>query len=122
MKKSRLITLGILAATAMACDDDNTSEEVQHCVDADGVVVDEALCNPDAGAAINQDPNVPQHPVIIYRWYYGGSRVYTPGSRIIINSGGGWAPSPGHSYSAPSTIGKGGFGATGHGAAGGGGE
>ena len=120
MKKSKIITLGILALTAIACDD-NISEEAQHYVNADGIVVDEALCNPDAGATINQDPNV-LHPAIIYRWYYGGSRVYTPGTRIIINSGGGWAPSPGHSYSTPSTIGKGGFGATGHGATGGGGE
>src|SRR5258708_22303266 len=117
MKKSKIITLGILALTAIACDDNNNTEEVRHCLDADGVVVDESLCASDDGGVSSNPLN---HSVIIHRWYYGGSRVYTPGTRIIINSGGGWAPSPGHSYSTPSTIGKGGFGATGHGATGGG--
>jgi hypothetical protein len=52
-KSSKLVTLGLLALTAMACDDQAvSSDEVKHCVDNDGVVVDESMCNPadlDAG-------------------------------------------------------------------------
>lgn len=129
MRKTKLITLGILAATAMACDEqaNSSTEEAKHCVDSEGIVVDEALCRPldgDGGSSVSiDDAGIPivvspannnAAPIIFYRYYYGGSHIYAPGTRIIT-SGGGWSfrPSVGHSYSSPSTFSKGGFGSAG---------
>jgi hypothetical protein len=127
MKKSKIITLGLLASTALACDDPST--EVRHCVDNDGVVVDEAQCSPlDGGENTLDDAGVPiivphaSTPHIYYRWYYGGYREpLIPGTRIIITNGGSFRPSVGHIYSSPSTFSRGGFGETGHSFGGGGG-
>lgn len=140
MKKSKLVTLGLLAlvATTVACDDTNSSEEVRHCLDKDGVVVDESLCTvnqagdagvvrmvqrtdsngniiyvPDTTVVMDNSP-----PVVYYHWYYGGwSRPMPRGTRVIVSgpgmTGGSFHPSVGHTYSTPSTFGRGGFGGTG---------
>lgn len=143
MKKSKLVTLGVLTIAALAaigCDDDQPTEEVRHCVSPDGVVVEESMCNGlgddagDAGVVQSTDDAgnviyVPRtyigpNPILFYRWYYGGySRPLMPGTRIIINGNGygRFTPSVGHVYSTPSTFGRGGFGATGRGFSGGGG-
>lgn len=129
MRKTQIITLGILAATAIACDDPPT--DVRHCVNEDGVVVDEDLCHPlddnDAGATITTDdagvPVVPHYGgtggrILFYRWYYGGYSSPMPRGTRIINNGvgiGSFRPDVGHSYSTPSNFGKGGFGSVGRG-------
>lgn len=140
MKRTGIITLGVLAVTAIACNE--KSPDIRHCVNEDGVVVDESLCHPldatdagvdDAGTVTTDDAGIPivvpphsaGNPVIFYRWYYGGySRPLIPGERVIINGNGygGFRPSIGHSYSSPSTFSRGGFGGAGHSFGGGGGE
>lgn len=133
MRKSRCVTLTILAAfAASACDD--SVGDVKHCVDENGVVQAEALCDPPDGGdsdASVQTPVYDEHGVVThyvyvprthFHWYYmsgGGSRIYSPGSRV---SGGSYTPSVGRSYSPPSSISRGGFGGTGHGFGGGSGE
>lgn len=133
MKKSKCVTLGLLAATSlvvMACDD-QPAQEIRHCVNEQGVVVDESFCapldNPDAGddggyTVVNDDAGVPivvprqqssGVPVILfYHWYYGGGyvRPMAPGTRIIINGNGrgSWLPSPGRVYTSPRGISVGG--------------
>lgn len=135
MRKTKLITLGILAATAIACDD--PPGDVKHCVNEDGVVVDESLCQPidEGGAGLTtDDAGVPivVHPgsggmmgrFLFYRWYYGGfSRPMPMGTRIITggNGYGTFRPDVSHSYSSPSNFGKGGFGGVGRGFSAGGG-
>jgi hypothetical protein len=124
MKKSKLITLSILAATAIACDDQNdVASDVKHCVDNDGVVVDENQCDPASDAGLESTLDDSGAPVMIlhgnshifYHYYYGGyTSPLTRGTRIIITNGGGWHPTVGHIYSTPSTFSRGGFGSTGH--------
>jgi hypothetical protein len=135
MKKSKLVALSLLAiaSLAMGCDDDQSNEEVKHCVNPDGVVVDESLCNglgtEDGGVVQSTDDAgnvvyVPRtyvygpNPIIFYRWYYGGgyTRPLMPGTRIITNGNGygRFTPIVGHSYSSPSVFSRGGFGSTGH--------
>lgn len=132
MKRSKTVTLTILGVIAThilaGCD---KSEEVKHCVDDSDTVVDESNCGEfDAGGLVQaqDDAGKPMidnvgHPVYVHsgggfifvphtRWYYGGGggTVYSPGTRI---SGGSYSPAPGRSYSAPSTISRGGFGSSG---------
>jgi hypothetical protein len=148
MRKTKIITLGILAATAIACDDPPTTDantDIRHCVNEEGVVVDEALCKPledgvsnnlgvDSGVTTD-DAGVPivVYPgnggmigrLFFYRWYYGGfSRPMPMGTRIINNGAGfgSFRPYVGHVYSTPSNFGKGGFGSVGRGFSGGGGH
>jgi len=132
MKKSKVITLGILALTAISCNENSDNTEVKHCVDNDGVVMDESVCNvsDDAGATSSFDENgnpiiIPRFgaPHVYYHWYYGGGYYHplTPGTRIIVSPG-GFRPSIGHVYSSPSTFSRGGFGTTGHSFSGGAGE
>jgi len=107
-RKSKTVTLTILAAiAATACDD----PDIKHCVDENGVVQDENNCNaPEGGAPVGTPP--PGAPVHIYHWYYGGySSPQSPGTRV---TGGSYSPTPGKSYSTPS-ISRGGFGGTGEG-------
>lgn len=117
LRRTTGITITMLAAlAAAACDE--TQAELKHCVDENGVVQDESNCaNLDGGA-----PD-PQHPGTTggghFFWYYGGSS--TPVARGTRVSGGSYTPSTGHSYSPPSTIGRGGFGGTGETFGGGGG-
>ena len=111
-KKSKTVTLTILTAIALAACDENSSD-IKHCVDDAGVVQDESNCNPtgpDGGV------NPTYHPG--FRWYYGGSRGWVPGTRV--GGGGSYTPTPHVNYDPPS-IGRGGFGGTGEGFAPGGG-
>lgn len=128
MKKSKVVTLGLLAATAlvvMACDD-QPAQEIRHCVNEQGVVVDESLCAPlddpdagDGGYTVADDDAgnpivVPRQqssgvPVFLfYHWYYGGgyARPLVPGTRIIVNGSGygSWRPSPGRVYTSPRGV------------------
>ena len=127
MKRSHKVYLTILPAIAlMACEENNTvpiqpaNDEVKHCVDEDGGVVDESNCDLDASV---DNQNLPPRPIAQYpvgyrfRWYYGGTNgtVLAPGSRI---SGGSFEPSVGRVYSSPSTISRGGFGSIGRGGVG----
>jgi len=99
-KTINLIFINALAASILGC---SSSEEVKHCVDENGVVIDESNC--DQG-----NPHYSPH----FRWYYGGG-LFNRGSRV---SGGGYHPLSGHSYSSPShgssSITRGGFGSLGH--------
>lgn len=84
---------------------------MQRCVDVHNVVVDDSLC----GSPQKSNPSRGFYPNP-FRWYYGGSGMYYPGS---IVTGGGFAPLGGQSYVLSTS--RGGFGSTfGHG--GGGGE
>lgn len=114
MKSSKSVQVTALTAIAAlivtAC---GGNSNVQHCVDDQGVVVDDAKCA-DAG----------NHG---FRWYYV-PRLFSIGSRV---SGGSYSRSPGVSYtprasagsssslfggsSKSSTVSRGGFGSTGKG-------
>lgn len=104
MKRSKKIDLTIItllaASFSAAC---NNNDDVKHCVDQNGVVVPESQC-------LNQGGGLGGH-VMPFRWYYGGGRLFSPGSRI---SGGSYTPAASHSYSLPSTVSRGGFGTIGH--------
>lgn len=105
MKRSKKIDLTIVtllaASFSAACAQD---PDLKHCVDPNGVVVDDSQCQNQGG------PVIPGR--IPFHWYYGGSRIFTPGSRV---SGGSYTPSSGHVYSTPSTVSRGGFGSIGRG-------
>jgi hypothetical protein len=107
LRKTRNITLTILGSiAAAACGDD-----IKHCVDENGVVQDEENCEgPDDAGVMHQSRSG-------FHWYYGG--YSSPQPRGTKVGGGSFTPSPGHAYSPPS-IGRGGFGQTGHGFNGGG--
>lgn len=102
MKKSKQINIVFLSALAIsllpACEEGG---EVKHCVDETDKVVEEHNCTTTSGT-----PPIMPH----YRWYYGGNTILSPGTRVV---GGSYTPAPGKSYSPPSTISRGGFGATG---------
>lgn len=106
MKRSNKVDLTIvtlLAASFTAgCNDGFDYNNIKHCVDENGVVVPDAQCN-NVGGGSNMG-HVP------FRWYYGGGRVFTPGTRV---TGGSYVPAPGRTYSAPSTVTRSGFGSTG---------
>lgn len=125
LRKTRSITLTLLAAIAAAACDENqtaTQENIKHCVDENGVVQDESNCANVPESHDGGTPVDPQHPHNggHFFWYYGGvSSPRSPGTRITTGSGGSYTPSPGVKYSPPS-ISKGGFGSTGHGFSGGG--
>ena len=80
--------------------------EMQRCVDQKNTVVDDSFCAKQQQA---QQPNPAggfyPYP---YRWYYGGSGGFAPGSVV---SGGGFDPVAGHSYASPTA--RGGFGSSG---------
>lgn len=118
MKRSKAVYLFILPAIAlMACEDTPSAtparDEVKHCVDENGSVVEELNCDIDAAAPEQKDASAPHTTTVYrYRWYYGGNMVLSPGTRV---SGGSFEPSIGRSYSSPSTISRGGFGGIGRG-------
>jgi hypothetical protein len=143
MKRSKTVTLtilGVITAHILAGCDEKT-EEAKHCVDDTDTVVDESNCGEfDAGGLeqAQDDAGKPMvdnvgHPVYVHhggggfifiphtRWYYGGGggTVYSPGTRV---SGGSYTPTPGRSYSPPSTISRGGFGSSSKGFSAGAGE
>jgi hypothetical protein len=61
--------------------------QMQRCVDGHNIVVDDSLCE---GPPAAQSGNT-----TLYRYYYGGSGTYYPGS---IATGGGYSPVPGQPY------------------------
>ena len=89
-------------------------EQMKRCVDERNVVVDDSFCENQPG---QQNNNNYYHPpgIGLFRWYYGGTGNYYPGS---FATGGGFAPVSGYSYATS----RGGFGESfsgvgGHGAA-----
>ncbi|MEI6815316.1 MAG: hypothetical protein WCL14_01805 [Bacteroidota bacterium] len=121
VRKSKNIKLiGFLAIASLYVASCGRSEHYRHCVDKDGVVMPDSLCN-------CRDDNNNYRPGYGYgmspfMWYYAG-RSFGYGQSVY---GGGYAPSPGVSYSSPG-VSRGGFGSSssgsgGHGSAGGAGE
>jgi hypothetical protein len=100
VKKSSSVAAPLLASAALAFLAGCRNQEMKRCVDEHNVVVDDSLCN----AQQQPNPNGSYYP---FRWYYGGSGGYGPGSTA---GGGGYVPVAGHSYS-PSTS-RGGFGSS----------
>jgi hypothetical protein len=75
-------------------------EQMQRCIDEHNLVVDDSLCQSQPGRK-NDNPVRPSGGV--YRYYYGGTGTYYPGS---LATGGGYAPLPSASYATS----RGGFG------------
>ena len=114
-KRSAVVRLGLTTAVAFTLRCGGPTRVAQRCVDDTGRVVDDRYCEQNHAAA-----------PLPYHWYYGGAGFY-PGQYA---SGGANQPipdaeavrtsSPGFSPSAVSTssgVVRGGFGATGDGAA-----
>jgi hypothetical protein len=107
MKKSRLVSLGLTPAMAIALIGCEDRREVQRCVDQNGLVVDDKYCQ--------QQPVAPGGGGDVYRWYYGGTGYY-PGETA---ADGYYIPTPGYSAMRPSepgfgdAVARGGFGSTG---------
>jgi hypothetical protein len=103
MKRSTYVTTPLPASVALTLLTGCRKTEMKRCVDSQGVVVDDSLCNaqPQANPAGGYYP---------YHWYYGGWGGYTRGSTA---GGGSYVPLAGHSYSSSTT--RGGFGSTFHG-------
>lgn len=138
LRRSKNVSLVLLAAiAAAACDENKAQEEIKHCVDENGVVQEDSKCHdapvqPPTGSDGGQPAPHSGGGGGHFFWYYGGTRTpVAPGGRV---GGGSYAPSPGRTYSSPSSgggsrggstsspsIGRGGFGGTGAGHAGGGG-
>lgn len=123
-KRSLTVSLTILTIIAAAgCDEQQ--RELQHCVDGDGVVVDEDKCADAAVSAVApSDDAGTTHGIgrSGFYWFYGGRSVLSPGTRV---SSGSYSPGTG-SYSSPSGrssvgVSRGGFGGSAV-SAGGGGE
>lgn len=107
MKRSTRVATPLLASVALALLSGCRKTEMKRCVDSQGVVVDDSLCNahPNSSGGYYGTP---------YHWYYGGWGNYSRGSRT---GGGSYTPLTGHSYSSSTT--RGGFGSTFHGGSGG---
>lgn len=90
MKKSSSITLGLLAAVAMAVTTGCRRTEVRDCVDQNNRIVDEKFCK-------GQQPQQQQSTshgggFVPYYWMYGGSSGGRIGDTVI---GGRNTPTPG---------------------------
>jgi hypothetical protein len=81
-------------------------QQMKRCVDEHNVVVDNSFCDNQQNQP-NQNNNNYYHPAVpgIYRYYYGGTGGFYPGSTA---TGGGFVPSAGVSYSTS----RGGFGSS----------
>lgn len=118
-KVQLVLVPALAAATLAACRED----EVKHCVDKQGKVVDDSRCKdtPLGAAPSSTSPHG-------FFWYYGGTRALPMGSGV---SGGSYIPSASHSYVSRSsalrsgastsssshptgTVSRGAFGGTGH--------
>jgi hypothetical protein len=112
MKRSTHVAAPLLASAALAMLAGCKQMQMKRCVDEHNVVVDDSFCENQPG---QQDNNYYHPPpgMGFFRWYYGGTGTYYPGS---IVSGGGYAPAAGYSYATS----RGGFGSSfsdgGHGA------
>jgi hypothetical protein len=115
-RKSKNIKLagffGIASLFLASC---GNSEHYRHCVDKDGKVMPDSLCN-------CRDENNNYRPgygmgMSPFMWYYAG-RSFGYGQSVY---GGGYSPSPGVSYSSPG-VSRGGFGGSSEGSGGHGGS
>ena len=77
MKKTRVLTLTLLAGAISGCSRMREAE-VQRCIDETGQMADEQRCReqyaPHHGGYYGYRP--------VYRWVYGGNGGYMPGSRV----------------------------------------
>jgi len=104
LKKSSHIQLGLLATLALSLTSCRRTE-MQRCIDANSLVVEDHYCE------INDNR---------YRWYYGGGGSYSTGSAA---SGGSFSPHAGVSgVTSSSSVSRGGFGSSGGHSSGGSGE
>ncbi|SEG24551.1 hypothetical protein SAMN05421819_2363 [Bryocella elongata] len=129
-RRSQQVMAPILAASAAALLTGCHTTDPQRCVDEQGRIVDAKFCQglqpgQTAVGDLNNNGGHYDNGIFyphIYRYYYGGSG----GGFGSFVSGGGYMPTPGHSYSVGSGTSRGGFGSSfsggegGHG--GGGGE
>ncbi len=85
MRKSSQITVGFMSAFALivlqGCDESSTSEPeasvYEHCVDGDGVVIDDVHCDTDAGTPDTSTSDAGTTtsrpgPRVHHHWWYGG--------------------------------------------------
>jgi len=124
MRASAKVFAPLLASTALALMAGCKSNDPQRCVDETGKVVDPHFCAnlPQAqgttAGTLSNGGGVYTNGVFVphvYRYYYGGS-----GFLGGFVSGGGYAPSAGHSYSVTTGTVRGGFGSSFGGGEGGG--
>jgi hypothetical protein len=101
VKRSTSVAVPLLASAALAMLAGCKQEQMQRCVDAHNVVVDDSFCANQQNPPNNNNGNYPG--IGFYRWYYGGVGNYYPGS---IATGGGYAPVSGFDYATS----RGGFG------------
>lgn len=99
MRRSRVVVAPILASAAVALLS-GCKPEMQRCVDENNHVVDPSFCNTRTTVTPGGH---------FYRWYYGGSGSYYPGTVV---RGGGYTAESGHSYSTTSGTARGGFGSS----------
>jgi hypothetical protein len=87
MKRSTHVAGPLLASAMLTLLTGCRQEQMQRCVDAHNIVVDDSLC---------QNPPAP-HPnnSTLYRCYYGGAGTYYPGS---VATGGSYSPTAGQTY------------------------
>ena len=108
-RSSRAVTLGLLIAVAATAACDDGSEQILHCVDQNGVVVDSALCNPQPATGTT----------VVH--HHGGGFIYhhvyhdTFHPVGVVVTGGSPTPLPGRSvvHHAHFSARSGGFGSTG---------
>jgi hypothetical protein len=115
MRRSANVIAPILASTALALLTACRTSEDQRCVDENNHVVDPNFCKnlpanaqqPVAGSLANNGGSYNNGIFFphYYRFYYGGGGGGLGG----FATGGGYSPSPGHSYSFSRTT-RGGFG------------
>ena len=110
VKRSTQVATPLLAAAAMAMVLGCRKTEMQRCVDENNKVVDDSFCKQPGQQQMERRPDghggflfVP----LLYHYYYGGYGGFAPGSVV---GGGSFAPTPGRSYSSPTT--RGGFGSS----------
>lgn len=105
MRRSAHVVAPILASAAAVLLS-GCRPDMQRCVDESNHVVNPSDCNA-LPAGSNQTTVGPSGGSHYYRWYYGGGGGYVPGTVV---SGGGYAPTSGHSYSTTNGTARGGFG------------
>ena len=127
MRRSANVVAPLLASAALTLLTACRTTEDQRCVDENNHVVDPGFCKnlpanaqqPVAGSTTNNGGYYNNGIFIphYYRFYYGGGGGGIGG----FASGGGYSPTPGHSYSVSGTS-RGGFGSSFSGGGEGGGE
>ena len=105
MRRSLKIRIAFMSAFALIAIEGCGDGVLEHCVDENGIVVDDSLCEKTGSLPASPGGHVPY-----YHWWYGGHTA--PGTRI---SGGSYTPPAirgGGSIPRSSTI-RGGFGSPG---------